>query len=241
MSKQTIFADRAALLDPDCQAYACGLFDLTVPVGEVWYVFNAWFCRYPVGSPQLPHEGHPFFHRKIGADDALLLPSGTRVMGTNQWSLLWYARPSLVQADQRYADSENLYYERLARLRTMPLFDLGQYRPQGIAWNAPSPGAVFPTDFQRGLIAHVSCHDLCWVTLNGPTVPGAQVGYIANTLDEINDIHQQRFTASVRQPFLRAWWNGIQLGHGVAGDVQTLAQSYHGWGALKFYKLPEDW
>lgn len=235
MSKQAVFADRAALLAPDCQAYASGLFDLTVPAGETWYVFNAWFCRFPVSTPQQPTEGHAFFHRKIGADDAMLLTAGTRILGTNASSYLWYARPSLVQSDPRYLAAEDLYYERLNRLRTMPLSEIGQHRPQNTLWNQSSPGAAFPTDFTRGLISHVSCHDLCWVTLVGSN------GYIVNTLDEINDIHQQRFTSSVLQPFLRGWWNGIQLGHGVAGDYQYAAQSYPGWGVVKYYKLPSDW
>ena len=238
MSKQAVFADRAALLDPACQQYAVGLFDVTVPANEVWYVFNEWYVRRPIAGP---YTAHPFFHRKIGIENAKLLPPGTQVLGTNADSFMWYARPALVQSDPRYADGESLYYERVARLRTLPLYDIGAHRPAGSPVYIPSENAAFPSDFTKGLISHVSCHDCCWVTLNGGPIPGSSKFYIANTLDEINDIHQQRFTASVMQPFLRSQWTGLKLGHGIAGDVAGQPTSYPAWGSLAYYKLPSDW
>lgn len=232
-AKDEYFAHEAAILDPECHQYFHGTFHFTVPDGQTWYSLNSWFTRgrYGFGDGD---TASAFFHRNLGQH--FPLPEGTEMWGTNPSSFMWVAKPDeIIPFDPRYLDGENLYYERIMRLNTLPLHNTGAYRYQGTPNSVPTTQVSFPDDFDRGLIVHVSCHDFCWLLLEGPD------GAASNVLNEINDIHEFRITISTRMAFRRDMWTGIRMGRGVTGDDVNRPQTNTGHGCILYHKLPADW
>jgi len=243
-AKNNVFTVKAALLDPACQRYSAGQFNLTVPAGETWYAFNSWFCRfdYNPSNPE-PNSGQPWFQRNLGVENYTILPAGTQIIGTNNHSFMQYARPSLVTSDSRYADAECLYYERMSRYPSLPFFKKGVCNP---ANTLGMPTAQLPTDMPYGfLISNITIHGGCWVTLMGGAVPGVSpsVNYIINTREEINDAHEVRFTAGHDglQPIPNGWFTCMALGQGAKSDVIGTVSPEASFGSISGFKLPSDW
>jgi len=221
---------------------------MTVPAGETWYAFNAWFCRFDY-NPQNPEpgSGHPWFQRNFGVERYTILPAGTQIIGTQQYSFILYARPNLAisASPSRYADAETLYYERMTRYQNLPFFKKAAFIPANTIPTTPAE-VLLPTDMPNGfLISNITVHGGCWVTLNGGPVPNVtpSVSYITNTREEINDAHEVRFTAGHDglQPIKAGFFTKLQLGLGSKSDVIGTANSEASWGAISGFKLPSDW
>lgn len=234
--------DMAALLDPDCYQYVIGTgWTRTVPAGKVWYLLNAWGLR----KPGNPFQSYKWHHRDLDTREALLLPSGFTLQGDsiNAHSYAYFADPSLVQAgDARYLeDPKGLYFERLARLRTLPLHMVGVHRPVGTTLAAANPERLnyFPAGHDRILLRHVDCHDGCWVILQSGNLDTITNGM--NTQDELDDVRPMRLTRTVFAPILRSVHSAIRLGHAsITGDMNQ-PQTYDGWGSVHYNVLPSDW
>lgn len=226
--EEVYWTDKAALLDPAAyEIYRGATFNFTVPAGEAWYMVNGWNCRASGGSR--------YDHRTLHVDSALLLPSGTYVESTgNAGALALICKPSLVSNRSAYDEPKSLYYARLNRLRSLPLYEASATVPA-----ASAPGTtvttVLPLDFTNGMMAHVSCFDLSWVIL-GHNVNGSA----ANTFFEISDAHQQRVAEVCLVPFQRAVINQIAVASAsVSGNNADV--SLEGRGVVKYYKLPVGW
>lgn len=253
-SEQQFYADKAALLDPACCIYHSANAAFSITESEPVYLLNCWQAT----LPSVP--GVAYFHRKLDVENAVLIPPGYALGYSGApaptFAYVYYAKPSLVQAsDARYTDDPKaLYYDRLARLRTLPLYQ---------QWGASSQNqtaqwiqdhgyntSAFPADFERGLIAQVSTHNVAWMTLQKN---GANPQQILATMDELDDIRPARFTSKVLAPFNRSTFPNLFVAFGsmtwtpsgnpldpiqpVVGGVQT----YPGIGSVLYYKLPADW
>lgn len=228
--KNRFFADKAALLDSNCQVYIKGSFDLTVPEGETWYIFNAWFVQ--------SNDGKAFFHRSIGVDQAMIAPPGTRLKSMVTHSFIWYARPFLVQEDEIYQEAEDLYYDRLNKIKLQTAKAANAYRA---AYSSAVSSASFDNTMDEIIITHISTHGGCWTTLDGGSVGVDSVPQrIVNTLDEINDGHEIRFTGSVIQPFKRSMFDRITLGLGNRSDSYGVAHTEDTWGCAHYVEKPDN-
>ena len=222
-AKDRYWRDRAAALDPDAYEFVSGQnWSRTVPEGATWYLANAWWVK--AGS------GYGFL-RKCDAGNMLMLPAGTTIATNNTSGYAYICKPELVTADLRYDYPEDLYYERLDRLREMPLRVINVNMPSG--QNDPAiRTATFPADFDRALVVSVSSMDIAWTCL-----VGAQWGM--NTLNEISDDHQMRRAEPVLIPFQRSNFDKVSIrGACVVGNSQ---QSLQGWSAVYYHVLPEGW
>ncbi len=238
--EQQIYADRAALLDPECMNYIAGeSWTVTVPDGETWYALNAWGV--------LINDAGPWFYRNADAQAALCLPAGTTLAagGASAYSILYYARPALVQQDARYSDPVSLYWSRINRLRKLK----SQIAIARIAQGSSVSQVHFPQttlpDFGEAIITGISVQDGCWVILLGPTNNG--VANTINLMDEINDTTSVRFTAAPLLPITYGGVNGftqfaLGFGDNMAPDRPcTGTQTLPGTGALLYSVLPADW
>ena len=206
--------DKAAALEPDAYRYYRNT-TVTVPECETWYAMNLWWVWGSVGNSWT-------FLRQADADKLLMLPSGTSIAAVhNPNAFAYICQPQLV-FDERYDLARELYFERLARLRELPLHTIGT-ATQG---QASQKAVSFPTDFEKGLIVSVSTFDLAWTILTGPN------GAAINTLNEISDNFRIRFSEPVMIPFNRSIFTAMR--------VQGLA-NLHGQSTLHYYKLPENW
>lgn len=244
MSKNYYFARKAALLDPSCQIYKCGQFDWLTP--SAFFMFNGWFYRFDAGTNPIL-SSHPNFHRNLGVERYTLIPAGTRILGTNENSFIFGALPdALIAGDAaRYGDGEALYWTRMSRIETLTFFQVGAMRAPNSPV-LPDCKAHFPPDQGRGLLlSAITSHGGCWTSLEGSTVPGTNPprDYIVNTLDEINDGHEIRFTSGVDglQPFKREWFDHIYLGAGNRGDTYGLPHTEATWCGAQGFILPADW
>jgi hypothetical protein len=240
-NKNEYFARKAAALDINSHFYRCGQFTWVTPAPTV--LFNIWSCRFDTNINDL-NSRNPHFHRNIGVDRHILLPAGVVVVGTNDNSFLFGCVPSLVtNGDARYDDSEELFYKRINRVASLPLFACGAYRGSG---SADSAEATLPADAGRGLlVTAITSHGGCWTVLSGGVVPGSnpQRNYIINTLDEINDAHEVRFTSGLEgaQAINRNWFTKIWLGLGSRGDTYGAASPEASWCNLQGIIIPSDW
>lgn len=227
--KNLYFAEQAALLDPAAMVYERGTFNVSVPAGETWYAFNAWYCRSDgVGD----HSA--FFVRDLF--QPMPLPEHSIISGTNEASFLLYARPALVMDDSRYLDGEEFYYERLLRLQRMPMYSIGGYRMQGTVNTAPQSTASFPLGHERVMLTDVSCHDGCWITMGNN-----DKSRVINTQSEIDDVRGMRFSSTMTFPFMREMFPHIQLGRGVAGNNPQAPQTHTAHFTVMYRSLPVDW
>lgn len=227
--KNSYFADMSAMLDSDCQVYVNGTFDITVPTGETWYIFNAWFVH--------NGDGKMWFHRKIGVNEAMTAPAGTRLKSGNANSFLWYCRPKLVQeGDERYQDAEILWYERLQKIKLEELKSAIVSR----ASNSTDHNRVTLPNIEKMIITHVSTHGGSWTALYGGNVNvSEQPERASNTLDELNDGHEIRFTGTVIQPIKRSIFDKIHLGLGNRSDAYGVAHTEETFGGIHFVEQPE--
>jgi hypothetical protein len=208
--------DKAAALDPAAYTYHRGSnANVTVPEGETWYAINLWWIWGSVGNSWS-------FFRQADTERMLMLPAGTSLKTTKAETFAYLCRPALVLDDPRYEDGRGLYFERLARLRELPLHTIGT-ATQGQHTQKTIP---FPTDFERGLIVAVSTFDLAWTILVGPNFAAI------NTLNEISDRNPIRFSEKVTIPFQRSVFTAMR--------IQGLS-NYSGQSTLYYCKLPVDW
>jgi hypothetical protein len=219
------WADMAALLDPAAWSLIeTNDTDVTVATGEVYYLQEGW-------NLDATGAGSEWFHRGGDVRDAFPISAGT-TFGTDQdpagpsnLAHLYYARPSLVTAgDSRYTtDPRGLYFERLRRLAT----ELPQYKIGVAISGSGQTTATFPTDFDNGMILHVSSQDIAWVI---PRSASGDSGLI--TQMEISDIDPIRVAAVCLIPFVRTQFPSI-LAQGA--NLAT------GRTTITYAKLPADW
>lgn len=204
--------DRAASLDPAAYVHYRGQ-TVTVPADATWYAMNLWWVR----------SGASWgFLRRADANAMLMLPAGTVIQatGNSNQGFAYICQPELVVGDPRYDNPRALYYERLARLRTLPLQVLGLPTQRSGQQHA----TLFPATVDRALITAVSTFDLAW------TVLGSAASI--NTLNELGDGNQQiRFSEAVMIPFTRSVFDRIRV-----KDAGLFGQS-----AVWYHELPEDW
>lgn len=240
-AKNEHFSRKAAALDINSHFYKCGQFTWTTTAPTV--LFNMWFCRFDTDLNTTASR-HPHFHRNIGVDRHVLLPAGVVIVGTNDSSFLFGCVPGLVSGyDSRYDDAEELFYQRINRVASLPVFSRGAYRASGS--NADC-SALLPSDSGKGLlITSISSHGGCWTTLQGGAVPNSNPvrNYIINTLDEINDAHEIRFTSGLEgaQAINRDWFTTVSLGLGTRGDTYGATSPEASWCNLQGVVIPSDW
>lgn len=224
--------DQAALLDPAAYRFYNGVDDgaswsFTVPAGETWYALALW-------RGVTPSDNTHLFLRVSDVFRPLPLPAGTTIQAAAADSYAYICRPALVvDSDSRYNDPRGLYFDRLARLRTLTLHQQTVQVPSG-----SSAGSTFitdfPADFANGFIVGVSAHDVSWVGLNkeGAGTISAQ--------NHVSDEHQIRFAEAVKFPFRRAIFPQLRArAANIFGDLS--GSSLQGYGAVFYYKLPADW
>lgn len=218
--------DRAAALDPAAYLLFKDLDNwiVTVPADETWYTADLWWVKI--------NDCNSFI-REANAERMLMLPGGTTLSDVSgRHSSAYICQPTLVAADARYSDPKALYYDRLARLRTLPLRSISAHmlpdKNSGSHANAD-----FPADFERGLITAVATMDVSWTVRFHS--PGG-----SNTFNEISDDHALRSAAATFIPFNRSVFPAIQVRSGsrlgLIGD-----KSIEGWGTVHYYALPSDW
>lgn len=219
--------DQAALLDPMAYQQISGVgWSHPVPADETWYALNLWHVK--VGSAYK-------FQRIADARTPLLLPGGTSLVAdVAQTGYAYLCKPALVISDSRYDDPKALYYERLNRLRSLPLYDVTATIAAGSPVSTFATGNL-PNDFDLGLATLFSVHDVAWITVHS-SVSGLNF----TALDETSDDHQIRTARATLVPFRRDHYDRIMVRSGsVSGNgVDT---SIAGHGAMSYHKLPGDW
>ena len=229
--KNREFVHKAALLDPACGVYLRGMFDVTVPEGETWYIFNAWFVN--IGN------GGAYFHRNLGVDAVQPIPAGTRLVGVNVSSLLFYGNPSLVTEDERYEEAEDLYYSRIGQIKDLTIQDLNMYRPAGSV--APA-FAYFPETMTNAVVVAISTHGGSFVSLDGGSIGGVPTPErITNTLDELSDGHEIRFTKAMIQPIRYEMFDRAYMQTGNRDGVYYAPHTEETFGVVHFVELPIGW
>lgn len=196
------WATQAALLDPNAYALTSTLsggIDVTVPEGETWYVVNSFAVYFNtptvVAQDDYPLHKRSGFLRTLDSRRNFMLPSGTRIRSNPAVNdaYIHVCNPSLVwAADERYGiDPRGLYYERLARLESLPIREL--------VLNAQGGGSIdddvhvsIPDDFTAGMLIATSVYDVAWATFGR-----------FNLNDEINNTHTLRFANTMLFPFRR--------------------------------------
>ena len=267
-SEAAYWTDRAALLDPNAYTYVSGSsFNITST--DPLFLLNGW---------QLNSSSNDSFwyHRKADIGDALLIPPGSPIKHTgspagypNEYGFAYYAKPSLVTgSDSRYStDPRDFNYSRLERIKTFEVrtirarIDQGDTRTE--AEDAGTNVATFPTDFERGIITHVSIMNACWGLLFQPTAAGVPEVSM-NLMDELDDIRPVRFSSSVLLPFKRSQFPKLRAGHGSmywancvssatdpgctasganhpSQPIYPRTQTYPSYVELHYVVLPADW
>lgn len=222
---------QAALLDPRAYRFIQSpdpTLDVTVPAGHAWHVVNLF--QVLINEPQiLSEDGYAGYYqsgfvRPCDARAPLVLPEGTRIRSNVQRNggYIYYADPALViEGDARYAtDPRGLYYQRLARLRTLPVRDaIIEWISNGVTGREMT--LTLPADFERAIVVNASVFDSTWVLLGG-----------INLVDEINNWHTQRVGSSLLCPFERSTFSTVSTKAGnYAGRTQDTLR--HGeWGEL---------
>lgn len=224
---------QAALIDPAALVlYKGGAFSQTVPSGETWYAYNFWNVRF-TGS-----GGPTAWLRQIPTGQPLALPAGTTIEdnGAPGGGMAYICRPSLVASLPTYADPRALYFQRMAKLRHMPLSVINLTLTSG----TPLPGAVyqaFPDDFDNGIVSCAYVMDGAWTILSGN---GAGTG-IVNLMNEVSDSHQWRAAHSMLLPFKRSLTGGVEAQHARRDGAVAGNSDLSGNAGVIYYKLPSDW
>lgn len=254
-SEQSFWSDKAAIMDPDAYIYRCGSFNVTE--AEPVYLVNGWQMNYN-------STANFWYHRKGDIENALMLPAGTPIKHNGspsgygfEYGYAYYAKPSLVNSDTRYEDARDLYYQRIERLKTLPLYScevtIAQTHTVGQAVTANTLVASLPTDFDNGLIVHMSMMDGCWMVLEDPSKTPAVDQVILNLWDELDDVKNMRNSGKIMLPFKRTVFPQLRIGFGSAfisasgtplnpiTPVVAGSATYPQYGQIKYYKLPSDW
>jgi hypothetical protein len=224
--ERAYWQEKAAMLDPRAFVHVLDAnFDVTVPAGERWWLFNAWHAR-------MGDDGGDFYLRNPARP--MLMPEGLNLQGTG-WSnaFIYYCRPALViGSDPRYDnDPKGLYFERLARLPGFVLNEI--YAATTAGSSSQSPKTPFPSDFDYGLVVAAQAHDTAWAIL-----ANASAG-LCNLMNEVSDAHQWRSAEAFMLPFDRTIFTHMQTNSTTVAGSGT---SYiDGTAALMYYKLPLDW
>ncbi|MCA1400045.1 LamG domain-containing protein [Bradyrhizobium sp. BRP56] len=223
--ERAYWKDRAALLDPAAYVFWKGVFNVTVPAGETWYVVNAWATKIQ-GSDQ-------WYHRDLGIDECFQIPAGTTISTIGIADcFLYVCRPALVTSDAAYSDPKGLYYTRLNALRAIALSQASATQAAGAAAGTAAT-TFFPPDFNDGIFAQVSVMDSAWCIILDALGRGA-----LNSCIEVSDRHQFRPTKTLLTPFRRAMFPSIQCqGASVSGNATDTIVG--GSGVVSYYKLPD--
>lgn len=218
--------DKAACLDPDAYDYSQGAgISVTVPQGATWYGMNLMFMKQGTSM---------YYQRSLDVDLAIMMPQGSTWTTTTAFAgFMYICKPEKVYSDPRYADSKDLYYSRLDRLRTLPLRRITVHIPAGMTMQY-QPSTPFPNDFEKGLVTHVSSEDVAWVALNNPNGPAV------NTFWELNNEHRIRVAEKLMVPFKRSVFTEVKAaGSTTAGTLADPTLS--GDGVVHYVALPADW
>jgi hypothetical protein len=220
-SDETVYwRTQAQLLDPRSFHFYAHT-STSVPWGETWQAVNLWRVR-SKGEPAI-------YQREADVRQAITLPSGTTLDAPDGFA--YVSEP--ITDDPRYASGESakaLYYERLRRLRSLPIRVLSidtTGRPMGVTISAP-----FPADVRRALIVEASAMDVAWVALQGPPEG-------VNLFNEISDDHELRNAHGLLLPFDTATFPGIfTRPASVSGKPD---EAMPGSATILYVALPEDW
>lgn len=232
-TEEQYWSDKAALLDPACYVFVHGQsWERVVPTGKVWYLLNAWALRYA-------DTNYKWHHRNL--DEPLQLPQGFILKANNEYGYAYYADPSLVQSDPRYqSDPKGLYYERVSRLRSIPLEKVNVHIPVGVLSGDPLAQAYnrqpLPEDATKLLVRFVDCHDGCWVVFCREDFSNAM-----NTQNELDDVRPMRSTKTMLLPIIRDNHTHVALGFASITGNPSQPQTYNGWGTVMYQRLPGDW
>ncbi len=221
----------AALLDPAAFVlHQGGGFSVTVPDGGRWYALNMWNCRLGATGPTI------WCRRSPTLWDAIPLPQGTNIQDNGSTGMLYVCKPELVSSGAKYRDPRGLFFERMARLKTLPLYAASVSIAAGASVTNNVGSALLPADFTNGLIVAQFAMDVAWVITAATT--GASEG-ILNLMDEISDAHAVRVAGSSIVPFQRAVMPYVKVHAGNQDGASGL--SLAGNGGVLYHKLPSDW
>lgn len=219
----------AVLLDPAAFVlHKGGSFNVTVPDGGVWYALNMWNVR--LGS-----TGPTLWQRRVAKLwDATLLPQGTNLQDNGSNGMLYVCKPELVTSDAKYRDPRGLFFRRLARLKTLPLYATAVTIASGASVVNNASSVAFPADFTNGIITQAFAFDVAWTITGASATDG-----LVNLSDEISDAHAIRFAESMLFPFVRTAQPYIVVHAGNVDGAGGL--SLAGNGGVLYHKLPSDW
>jgi hypothetical protein len=218
--------DRAALLDPLAyEDIPGGVWSRTVPEGEAWYLVAGGSLNWGSGRTT-------GYLREYHVDSSVVLPSGTTFgSATNRTASAYVCQPARMASDPRYQYPRDLYFERHARLKTLELREIRCDIDNG-APHGTMATAMFPADFEYGMIVAASVLDACWVVIG----PGR------NLMDEVDNDRPCRFAHGLMAPFTRATWPSISMrGGNRAGDPGSAVPCISGQVSVLYLKLPTDW
>ncbi|MCK1465716.1 hypothetical protein IVB34_47385 [Bradyrhizobium sp. 2] len=126
-------------------------------------------------------------------------------------------------------DPEEAYYARLNQLTSIQISSLTASITVGSA-RGTVVSASFPS-FTSGILRGVANNEVSWTILSGGSM---------NTMDEISDDHQQRFTSELLMPFKTSIFTGIQVrSASVSGNATDT--SLAGTGTILYQVLPGGW
>lgn len=226
----------AASLDPKAYVYlAGGGFTGTVPVGHTWFAVGAWNAAWDGGDT--------FFLRTPNPSRPLIIPEGVTVAGNGTAGAhLYYFDPALAIAFSaematKYRDPRGLYFERLQRL-TLIRPSIIRAQPVGGTTGGGSNGdAIFPSDFDFGIVQLANAFDVPWVALRSP-IAGAAVALGG----EVSDDHQYRIALSgFYLPFRRTEFPSIETrGASVDGAAGGAYLGSH-VASVIYTKIPANW
>ncbi|MCK1465783.1 hypothetical protein IVB34_47745 [Bradyrhizobium sp. 2] len=220
-SKRQYWSRMYRLLDPNAYTYSSGTsMSLIVPAGTTWYATNMWFV-YVNGNG-------PYFHRKLDCRECIELPAGTVITSTSgQSGFIYYCDYAAATAPA--TDPEEAYYARLNQLTSIQISSLTASITVGSA-RGTVVSASFPS-FTSGILRGVANNEVSWTILSGGSM---------NTMDEISDDHQQRFTSELLMPFKTSIFTGIQVrSASVSGNATDT--SLAGTGTILYQVLPGGW
>lgn len=131
-----------------------------------------------------------------------------------------------------YTDPEGLYYQRLERLKSLPILDLSVHVPTGnVGAYQDKP---FPDSVHNALVVQASCHQGAWVGLFG--IDSAAI----NLYHEISDNSQWRYGVADMYPVRpEIFQTGLRIMNATPDGTGTSYMECYGhcW----YYSLPDDW
>ena len=221
--EKAYWLDKWALLDPSLLTLEIGQsWSLTVPSGEYRYVLGSWNIKINDGGRmEIRNPFRPF-----------LLPGGATIAatGASSGAHALILNPFVATPP---ANPKKAYYDRLKRLKELQLFSISTSSDSGDPLG--NFDALFPTDFENGLVVAIHVFDGAWVGLSDFTT------HTLNLQNEISDSHQIRLGNIMYLPFKRSIHSGIRSHNarvdGAPGGNSDLASVC----TVLYYKLPPDW